>query len=204
MLINPKTTPTTDPPVDPDLRRRCPVRVIIPAYETDSPTATWTDVAFAYVRELAGSEVASLIRVVPGDLNGIDLRVASRWHPYTRMFYGVCPQPAEMGAEKPTFVNVVIGAGDLVENAWTFGAQNVVITGYGIPPYKIGWLTARIWDYDYIVAPSEKHGDKIFESCRSDAIRYVSVFAPKEGVKGLVDMIHLALSKCVPESERVY
>jgi hypothetical protein len=142
--------------------RLCKIRIFIPTFENpSSPTPLWSDVAFAYIRELhryaAENELPNILVLSHGM---IDVQPESRWHPYSAWMMGKTPNPAAPG-EKPTLVNVIIGAGDMADNLFTPGCVNLLITGYGIPPYKLNWITDRAWDYDSILTMTTRHSKMI-------------------------------------------
>ncbi len=203
------------------------LRFIIPTQEVGSPIATWTDVAFAYIRELwkhkdkleAG---ASGVKILSHD-GRIDLRVESRWHPFADWFAGHCPEPSVPPAP-PTLVNVVIGAGTMVDEVWTPGTVNILITGHSIPPHKINWQTERFWDYEQILTMSPAHATGILEVQKrayaqmADAVRteaeagrkpdprfvelsergpvLIDIVPPVGGANRLIEILNSALGRC--------
>lgn len=217
--------------------RHCPIRIILPTDDNQNTTPEWSDVAFAYIRELHRFD-----QTHPGVLPNVVCRVQgfsmvdfdreeSRWYPYQSWFLGKSPEPGTPAA--PTCVNLVIGAGDNMDFYFTPGCVNILITGFGIPPYKLNWITDTAWQYDAILTMTAKHSeviDDLREKARDLAKQRVNiagesgkkpeladvrlatnpskmtiVIPPKPATIGqLVETLKSALEKCVPESERSY
>jgi hypothetical protein len=225
-------------PLDAPIQRVCPIRLFLPTVSNNSPTPEWSDVGFAYLRELhrfaeANPGVLPNVQCLAAGMAMVDFSPSSIWAPYAKWFLGRCPEPSHPLALKPSLVNVVIGAGESIDTYYTPGCVNILVTGHGIPPHKINWLSETAWKYDSIITMSPKHSQVIdnlrekakdlakqrlciatdqelvpdpFDRWLADEPLKMTIVVPPNAanIGQLVATLKTALEKCVPESERSY
>jgi hypothetical protein len=124
------------------------IRVFVPTHDVPHKIA-WSDVVYSYVKHM-DQDLRLATKLLTSDRHGLQLDdEGDRWYQFREMFGGSIPYDQKI-------VNVVIGAGDMIQHLHTEGAYNLLVTGIGIDPWPKGpWI--GMGRYDAIYTPSPKH-----------------------------------------------